>query len=55
VLFGWDLHPDGERFLVTVNDAPAAAAASAGRQERARTLVVVNWFEELRERMGGRR
>ncbi len=47
-----DLHPDGDRWIISqdvgapggdaANDAPAAE----------RFLVVTNWFEELRERLG---
>ncbi|HSG81845.1 MAG TPA: protein kinase [Gemmatimonadota bacterium] len=44
---GWDLHPDGDRFIVLAPNArpPESSAAS-------RYLVVLNWFEELKERMG---
>ena len=37
----WDIHPDGKRFLMM-----KPAAASGGKIN-----VVVNWFEELRQRM----
>jgi hypothetical protein len=40
---GYDVAPDGQRILITVPnpDAPAREIQ-----------VVVNWFEELRRRMG---
>ncbi len=45
-----DLHPDGDRIVVT---GPVASALSDGAPSGERFLVVVNWFEELKERMGG--
>jgi hypothetical protein len=47
----WDVHPDGERFLVTVNEE-SGAAADGGEPSQTRFLVVLNWFEELRARVG---
>jgi hypothetical protein len=47
----WDLHPDGEQFVVAVNSS-AGAAGNADASEEDRYLVVLNWFEELRERVG---
>jgi serine/threonine-protein kinase len=44
---GWDLHPDGDRFIVLVPNAVATESSAVSRY-----LVVLNWFEELRERMG---
>ena len=41
---GYDIHPDGDRFLVV---------QGSGSETFGDTYVVVNWFEELRERMGG--
>jgi Tol biopolymer transport system component len=46
----WDLHPDGERFLVTVA-ASTNVDQGADAGTRARHLVVLNWFEELRARV----
>jgi eukaryotic-like serine/threonine-protein kinase len=42
----WDLHPDGDRIIV--------ASGSSAEQETAeeRFYVVLNWFEELRRRLG---
>ena len=46
-----DLHPDGDRLMVRqiVGVATAPGGAAPGSE---RFLVVVNWFEELRQRMG---
>ena len=46
-----DLHPDGDRLLVSqiVSARPAPAGEDVEPQ---RTLVVINWFTELRQRMG---
>jgi serine/threonine protein kinase len=41
---GYDIHPDGERFLVR----PIGVGGS-GLDD---VYIVTNWFEELRERMG---
>ena len=49
-LFNWDIHPDGERFLVMVDDG--GSAATPGAPSPTRFLVVLNWFEELQERVG---
>jgi serine/threonine-protein kinase len=49
---GWDLHPDGDRFIVVVPNAGATPAGAAESAAGPRYLVVLNWFEELRERMG---
>ena len=44
-----DLHPDGDRLVVP---QPALVAQAAAASETERFIVVVNWFEELRQRMG---
>jgi serine/threonine-protein kinase len=46
-----DLHPDGDRLLM-VSDQGAPAAAG-GTRVAERHIVVFNWFEELKERLGG--
>ena len=52
---GWDIHPDGEHFLVTVPySAGGGTEAIASGDQPDRYLVVLNWFEELRQRMGRR-
>ena len=48
---GWDLHPDGDRFVAAV-PTRAASATGASAVPEWRYLVVLNWFEELKERMG---
>jgi len=49
-LFNWDLHPDGNRFLVTVADG--GTTETPGEPSPTRFLVVLNWFEELKARVG---
>ncbi len=46
-----DLHPDGDRVIVAQN-ATISANLDAAAAEAQRFIVVTNWFEELRERMG---
>ena len=46
-----DLHPDGDRLLVP-QIVGAATAPEGAAPASERFLVVVNWFEELRQRMG---
>jgi Tol biopolymer transport system component len=48
----WDLHPDGDRFIVPVTAEVASADASSGPTEPERFVVAVNWFAELRGIMG---
>ncbi len=49
----WALHPDGDRIVVTQDVTPASEEAQGeGGADPERFLVVVNWFTELRERMG---
>jgi serine/threonine-protein kinase len=43
----WDVHPDGDRFLVV-----QPGQTENQDQDDERYLVVLNWFEELRERVG---
>jgi serine/threonine-protein kinase len=47
----YDIHPDGDRFMfVTFAEVEEVAAQEV--QGIGPVVVVVNWFEELRERMG---
>jgi Tol biopolymer transport system component len=47
----WDNHPDGKRFLMI---KPAEATEDDSTQGKPRKFnVVVNWFEELKERIPG--
>ena len=43
----WDLHPDGQRFVMIANPN-VDGSGSGGLSVR----LVTNWFEELRQRMG---
>ena len=46
---GWDLHPDGDKFIMSIlGGATSATDPVLG----SRYLVVLNWFEELKARMG---
>ena len=49
--YDWDVHPDGESFVAVVG--PATEESEVDGVPIIRVRVVVNWFEELRERMGG--
>ena len=42
--FPWDIHPDGNRFLMI-----KTTAATVGQQ--AKINIVLNWFEELKQRV----
>jgi serine/threonine-protein kinase len=44
----YDVSPDGRRFVVF------PAAASESREERPHVTLVTGWFDELRQRFGGR-
>ena len=51
--FNWDLHPDGDRMVTTRDVASVSSETTAdGTTSPERFLVVVNWFEELLERLG---
>jgi serine/threonine-protein kinase len=45
----WDISPDGKRFLV-IRSAESAASAS-GAATPAKINIVLNWFEELKQRV----
>ena len=45
----WDIHPDGSHFIMVASEGGESGTAGAGLTE---VYLVVNWFEELRERMG---
>jgi Tol biopolymer transport system component len=48
-----DLHPDGDRWIMLQDvSAPGGGGADDEALEPERFLVVVNWFEELLERVG---
>jgi len=45
----WDIHPDGKRFLML---KPPSSAAGASMAEGPRRInIVLNWFEELKQRV----
>jgi dipeptidyl aminopeptidase/acylaminoacyl peptidase len=46
----WDVHPDGESFLFVAT--PGVEADEGTGAPLVRLELVVNWFEELRQRMG---
>jgi hypothetical protein len=50
----WDVHPDGKRFLMIklaeATDEESTEEESA-EEEPQRIIVVLNWFEELKERV----
>jgi hypothetical protein len=43
----WDIHPDGKRFLMMKESASPASAGGGPR----RINIVLNWFEELKQRV----
>ena len=45
---GFDVTADGQRFLVTI---PAGTTETAGEAATPRINVVLNWFEELKQRV----
>jgi serine/threonine-protein kinase len=45
----WDIHPDGKRFLM-LKPSPSTSAAPTAEAPR-RINIVVNWFEELKQRV----
>ena len=49
----FDLHPDGNRIVTTrLVTSLSSEAPADGTTSPERFLVVVNWFEELQERLG---
>lgn len=47
---GWDVHPDGDRFILT-HEVGGEAVQEGGAERPSRYFVVLNWFEELEERL----
>jgi eukaryotic-like serine/threonine-protein kinase len=45
--FPWDIHPDGKRFLMI---KPPRTEPSPEAAPRPRIVIVLNWFEELKQR-----
>jgi Tol biopolymer transport system component len=49
----WDLHPEGDRFIVPrAVSAPATPSTDGVAAEPERFLIVTNWFTELRVALG---
>ncbi len=48
----WDLHPDGERFLITELENTAGPDPSQQASASTRLFVVLNWFTELKATLG---
>jgi eukaryotic-like serine/threonine-protein kinase len=46
----WDVHPDGDRFIMM--GSPEGEGGDGAAPRLANVYIVVNWFEELRQRMG---
>jgi serine/threonine-protein kinase len=51
----WDVHPDGDRYLITVPARQASSDSPGGAEDEPRYLVVLDWFEELNARLEDRR
>ncbi len=51
-VISWDIHPDGERFLM-LKPAEATDADSSAEPPH-KINIVVNWFEELKRRAAGK-
>ena len=50
VLTSWDIHPNGKKFLMIKPPASAGATHGAANPQP-KIIVVVNWFEELKQRV----
>jgi hypothetical protein len=46
--YQWDIQPDGKRFLMM---KPSGTATSTEAAPRPKITIVVNWFEELKQRV----
>jgi hypothetical protein len=45
----WDVHPDGKRFLMMREAAPAGQPTPASDSRK--IVIVLNWFEDLKQRV----
>jgi serine/threonine-protein kinase len=45
----WDIHPDGKHFLMI--KPPGITEEESAAEEPQRIIIVLNWFEELKERI----
>ncbi len=50
VITSWDINPDGKKFLM-IKPAASTAAAPTAASPQPKIIVVVNWFEELKQRV----
>jgi Tol biopolymer transport system component len=50
VLTPWDIHPNGKKFLMIKPPASAGAASTAAGPQP-KITIVLNWFEELKQRV----
>jgi hypothetical protein len=48
-LSNWDIHPDGNRFLMI--KPPTAAGSESTSAEPCKINIVLNWFQELKEKV----
>jgi hypothetical protein len=48
-LTNWDINPDGKRFLMI--KSPAAAGSESASAGPRKINIILNWFEELKERV----
>jgi hypothetical protein len=48
----WDISPDGKRFLMIKPAGSPAAPTTVSPQQK--IIVVLNWFEELKQRMSAK-
>jgi len=54
-LANWDLHPDGNRFVILVPKTERARSVSSTSEATPRYLVTLNWFDELRRKLAAQR
>ena len=45
----WDIHPDGNKFLMM--KPPVSAGATSPAEGPRKINIVLNWFEELKQRV----
>jgi len=50
----YDLHPDGKQFIMAIYPPPPVEGAGTPRYEPPRLVVVVNWLEEFKRKIGAR-
>ena len=50
VLTPWDIHPNGKKFLM-IKPAASTGTAPTAASPQPKITIVVNWFEELKQRV----